>query len=45
MRCRCLECINNEDGYCGCYDPIEIDENGECDCLWILTDREDDEND
>lgn len=38
MRCSCLKCINNDDGYC--YGSIEIDENGECDSLLILADRE-----
>ena len=41
MRCNCLKCINNDDGYC-CA-SIEIDENGECDSMWILAVEEDDE--
>ena len=41
MRCNCLKCINNDDGYC-CA-SIEIDEDGECDSLLIPDDRGDDE--
>ena len=35
MRCNCFKCANNNVGYCGCYDSIEIDENGECGSLNI----------
>ena len=36
MRCYCYKCENNENGYCGVPDGnVGIDENGECDALWI----------
>ena len=41
MRCNCFKCTNNENGYCGRYDSIEIDENGECSSLNILLSLED----
>ena len=41
MRCNCFKCTNNDVGYCGCYDSIEIDENGECSSLNILLSSED----
>ena len=41
MRCNCFKCANNDVGYCGCYDSIEIDENGECDSLNIPLSVED----
>lgn len=43
MRCNCLKCVHNIDGFCECSSYIEIDKNGECDSMWILIDREDDE--
>lgn len=42
MRCNCLKCVHNIDGFCECSSYIEIDKNGECDSMWILIDREDD---
>ena len=41
MRCNCFKCTNNDVGYCGCYDSIEIDENGECGSLNIPLNIED----
>lgn len=41
MRCECLKCQENEDGYCGCGDGVVgIDENGVCNCLWIRAEDE-----
>ena len=45
MRCSCLKCVHNTDGYCECSSYIEIDENGECDSMWIIAEKEDDEYD
>lgn len=35
MRCSCYQCDNNNSGYCGCVDTIEIDEDGVCSDMWI----------
>ena len=42
MRCNCLKCVHNIDGFCECSSYIEIDKNGECDSMCILIDRDDD---
>ena len=33
MRCHCLKCVHNIDGFCECSSYIEIDKNGECDSI------------
>lgn len=45
MRCKCYECENNELGYCYLIDPVELDENGECESKWISAYRKDGEQD
>lgn len=35
MRCRVLKCRENEDGCCMCSSYVEIDENGQCDCMRV----------
>jgi hypothetical protein len=45
MRCRVVKCNENEDGCCMCSSYVEIDENGQCDHMWVRTeDKEDDES-
>ena len=33
MRCHCLKCVHNIDGFCECSSYIEIDKNGKCDSI------------
>ncbi len=40
MRCRVLNCRSNKDGYCMDSSYIEIDEDGECDCMLVIEDIE-----
>lgn len=40
MRCRALECRENENGYCTCDSYIEIDETGQCDMFLQITESE-----
>ena len=35
MRCRCDKCHYNEDGFCCQPSYVSIDENGECDQLFV----------
>lgn len=44
MRCSYYACENNDDGYCGCIDSIEIDEDGCCDSISIPVVKEADGN-
>ena len=37
MRCNCIKCTYNEDCYCSQPDYVSIDENGECDQMYIPT--------
>ena len=42
MRCDCIRCRWNESRYCAAPSgDVEIDENGECNMLWLLVDMED----
>jgi hypothetical protein len=50
MICRVYNCYENEDGCCMCSSYVEIDENGQCDHVWVPTEckgkeEEDMEND
>ena len=45
MRCSCYKCENNEDGYCGCVDTIEVDDNGMCMDMLIRYDRDEEDDD
>jgi hypothetical protein len=40
MRCRVLKCYENEDGCCMCSSYVEIDENGQCDRMYVPTESE-----
>lgn len=44
MRCRVLNCKENENGYCTCSSYVEIDEDGYCDSMFIPGEPEDDES-
>ena len=37
MRCNCIKCHYNDDYYCRQPDYVSIDENGECDQMYIPT--------
>ena len=40
MRCRVYKCYENEDGCCMCSSYVEIDENGQCDRMYVPTESE-----
>lgn len=35
MRCNCIKCHYNEDYYCRQPDYVSIDQNGECDQMFV----------
>lgn len=37
MRCRCITCKENENGYCTCSSYVEISEDGSCDSMLVPT--------
>lgn len=37
MRCDCIKCDYNEDYFCSQPDYVKIDENGECEQMFIRT--------
>lgn len=40
MRCKCYKCERNDDGYCCDSSYVVIDENGECDLMFIKSNEE-----
>lgn len=46
MRCDCIRCRWNESRYCATpHGDVEIDENGECNMLWLLVGGEGNDSD
>lgn len=37
MRCNCIMCIENEDGYCSCPSYVTISEDGSCETATIVS--------
>lgn len=44
MRCDCVKCENNEDGYCETGSYVRIDENGFCESMLISSDVKEPKN-
>lgn len=43
MRCQCLRCRENEDGYCGCESYVCIGPDGTCDQMVIPFEEKEEE--
>lgn len=44
MRCRVYNCKENENGFCCCSSYVEINENGECDSMYVPAEADNETN-